>query len=262
METLTLINSAYDSIYTFTLIFVRVFSMLYTVSIFRRDMATIRVVSTLAFVLSLYPLILNKQPVVSTDINTLTYMFQSFLQIIIGFCTGIIINIMFEVFVAAGQIISLQIGLSIASLFDPRFGVVTTLTQFYLITGIVVFFGMNGHMMLISMIIKSFSFLPITLDISHIRTDVIIKYSGIIYYGAVSLSITIIAATLLTNICLAIISKFAPQFNLFSVGLNLTLLLGLGCIYITYQIFINKGEDYIRNGMEFYQSYLMELRRA
>ncbi len=57
-------------------------------------------------------------------------------QFFIGFVSGFIINIVFDVFLALGQVISLQIGLSMASLIDPRFGSITSLTQFYMLTSI------------------------------------------------------------------------------------------------------------------------------
>ena len=262
MESIAILGEVYKYIFSFTLIYTRVFSMIYTISIFRKEMATVRVVASLAFVLSLYPLVLYQQTGSAGQTFGLSFLLQNVFQMVIGFCTGIVINIMLDIFVAAGQIISMQIGLSTASLFDPRFGMVTSLTQFYLITAIVLFFGMGGHLMLMSLVIKSFSILPVSTGLIDLHLHDIIKYSSVIYTGSVTLAITIISATLITNICLAIISKFAPQFNLFSVGLNMTLLIGLVCIFMTYQMIINNGEVFIDNALNLYYEYLHRIGRA
>jgi flagellar biosynthesis protein FliR len=50
---------------------------------------------------------------------------------------------------------------------------------------------------------------------------------------------------LLCNITLAILSKLAPQFNLFSVGINIELLLGLFMIYLTFTAFVYHSKDSI-----------------
>ncbi len=262
METISVLDNVYNYILSFTLIYMRVFSMIYTISIFRKEMATIRVTASLAFLISLYPLLLYPHSDVGMQSLSLAFMLKSLTQTLIGFCTGMIINILLDIFVAAGQIISMQIGLSTASLFDPRFGMVTSLTQFYLITATVLFLGLNGHLIVLSMIVNSFQVIPAELSLQQLHLDELIKYSNVIYTGSVTLSITIISATLIVNICLAIISKFAPQFNLFSVGLNMTLLIGLGCIMLTYQIIINNGDKYIEHALSLYQHYIYGMGKA
>lgn len=261
MESLAALDNLYTYIMSFTLIYMRVFSMIYTISIFRKEMATVRIIASLAFVISLYPLLLFPHVNSNTHDLSFSFMLEGMTQTLIGFCTGMIINILLDIFVAAGQIISIQIGLSTASLFDPRFGMVTSLTQFYLITATVLFFGMNGHLIILSTIINSFKSIPADISLNQLHLVDIVNYSTNIYSGSVSLSVTIISATLIVNICLAIISKFAPQFNLFSVGINMTLLIGLVCILVTYQIVINKGENYIENGLSLYQHYVLNMSK-
>jgi len=163
------------------------------------------------------------------------------------------------VFISTGQIISMQIGLSAASLFDPKFGMITSLTNFYLVVAMILFFGMNGHLMIIDVIVNSFTLVPANAFISNFHGDAIFKYSSLIFLGGVLISMTIISAILITNICLAVMSKFAPQFNLFSVGLNMTLVIGLVCVYLTFNIVVNRGSAYMQDSIGNYSSFFKGL---
>lgn len=258
MDNLAYVNTIFENITSFMLIFTRIFAMLFSITIFRREMATIRILISLALILAFYVLILTKPLPFREDVFSISFVLQSLTQTMIGFISGMFINIVLEVFSSAGQIISMQIGLSTASLFDPKFGMITSLTHFYVITGMILFFGMNGHLIIIDMIVKSFYNLPADQIFTNFHTNQIIKYASVIFRGGVIISLTLISAIMLTNICLAIMSKFAPQFNLFSVGLNMSLVIGLICIYLTYEIALDRGSDYLRDAFNHYKLYFTE----
>jgi flagellar biosynthetic protein FliR len=172
------------------------------------------------------------------------------MQTVIGFISAIILNIVFEIFFAAGQLISSQIGLSMASQYDPRFGSVTHLTQFYIITATLIFFSINGHIFIIKSIVDSFQAIPIDQTIiSRGMLFTILKYSQVIFNSSVLVSITLITTVLIINIGLAFITKFAPQFNIFSVGININLIAGLTAVYLTYQAFVNFASPEIQHGL-------------
>ena len=259
MNTLESIGLVYTNIINFTLILARIFTLFYTFSVFRREMVTVRIILSLSVMLSLYVLLLNHPPGINEEILSFPYLLRIIVQMMIGFCAGIILNIAIEIFTSLGQILSTQIGLSTASLFDPRFGMITSLTHFYVITAIIIFFQMNGHLIMIKAILDSFTTIPVDFLFDDFKGMLIFKYASVIFSGAVLVSITVIAAIMMTNLCLAMMSKFAPQFNLFSIGLNMSLLIGLLCVYLTYQIIIDRGELFIKDAITVYQSYLVNL---
>jgi len=259
MEILSSLEVIYSQFINFTLIMMRIYTLLYTVTVFRRAMATVRILAVLSAILSIYVLLIAQPKPIATDAMSVQFFLLMIVQGIIGFAAGTILNITFEILSAVGQIVSAEIGLSAASLFDPKFGNITTLSHFYLITATIIFLSMNGHLLIIDAIVKSFIALPVDVVITNFKGNVIFDYAGIIQRGSVLISITIIAATLMTNICLAIMSKFAPQFNLFSVGLNMTLIIGLICVYLTYYIVVDRCDQYIHSGINAYTSYLFSL---
>ncbi len=259
METLSFLNVIYPKFVIFTLIFTRIFTLFYTFSMFRREMATVRILLTLSFILSLYVLALSPGQQLQTEILSLNFFLHQIVQFVIGFSVGLIMNIILDIFSAIGQVISTEIGLSAASLFDPKFGIITSLTHFYVIIGTIIFLNMNGHLMMIETLVKSFQIIPVTLLISQFYGSTIADFSAIIFSGSVIISITIIGAVLMTNLGMAFITKFSPQFNLFSIGLNLTILIGLFCVYISFNALVNHGQEVIQTVLNFYRHYLIGL---
>jgi flagellar biosynthetic protein FliR len=260
MEILNLIPVIYAKFVAFILIFMRIATMLWTFNIFRRELITGRILFSLTCVLSFYIVALNDN-VMSMDIFSLTMLISAFFQVFIGFLAGMILNIVFEVFLAVGQIISSQIGLGMASMYDPRFGSITTLSHFYMMLTTIIFLLLNGHLYIINTIMGSFEALPISKTLMpQSLMSAVLSYSGTIFSGSIMLSITIIVTILLTNTALAVMTKFAPQFNIFSVGINMTLIIGLITIYMTFNMFINQSNHMLVDGLNYLQTSFHKLR--
>ncbi|MEO8400364.1 MAG: flagellar biosynthetic protein FliR [Gammaproteobacteria bacterium] len=261
MNTAALIPFVYERFILFILVFTRISALFATFVFFRRDIINPRTLIALSSILSIYVILFDNVKQVDLDVFSIPMVMQAFLQFFIGFIAGLILNIIFEMFTGVGQIISTQIGLSLASVLDPRLGSITNLTQFYTFSMTLIFLFLNGHLFIIKTIVDSFIALPVTHHFipSTLISDVV-NYSGIIFSGAVMLSITVIVAILITNCALAVMTRFAPQFNLFSIGINMTLILGLICIYMTFQLFIDKGTIYLQEGLTFMQQTIVRSR--
>jgi flagellar biosynthesis protein FliR len=191
------------------------------------------------------------------DIFSLKNGLNLLFQFLIGFLTGLFLNLLFEIFVAAGQILSTQFGFGLVSLLDPRLGMISSLTQFYTIMISLVFLAMDGHLLIIKMIVESFQYLPI--DHFYIPAHLIMKvlnYAGVIFSGSIMIAMILVLCILLTNISLAVMTKFAPQFNLFSIGINMTMVIGLVSAYITYDLFVDKGFTVVQEAMTILQHLL------
>lgn len=251
MEILSLIPKFYANFIIAVLVFTRIVTMLTTINLFRRGMISARLLISLSAILTFYVMVLNDMTPISADVFSATMLIAEFSQFFIGFCSGLVVNIIFDVFLAFGQIVATQIGLSILGLFDPRLGSITVLTQFYMFVATILFLSLNGHLFAIKIIVESFQYLSPTSFISHYSLEKILSYANVIFSGSILMGLTIIVVMLLTNVTLATMTKFAPQVNLFSIGINLTLVIGLICLIVTFDLFINSGESQIHNGMNF-----------
>lgn len=253
MDIIQLLPQVYEKFFVFFLVMTRISTLLTTFVLFRRELITGRIIISLAFLLTFYVTLNYPNVQIVYDVFSVKMLVNLLIQVLIGFLSGLILNIIFEIFVGVGQIVSTQAGLGMASLIDPRFGYITSLTHFYMITTALVFLHLNGHLIAIKTIVESFHILPINYDsIPRNLIESIFKYAGIIFSGSVMLSISIVIVLLLTNIALAIMTKFAPQFNLFSIGINMQVVLGLFCVYITYYLFVGSGMNLMKECLSFY----------
>jgi flagellar biosynthetic protein FliR len=156
-------------------------------------------------------------------------------QVLIGLTTGFILQLAFSALLFAGQGVALSMGLGFASMVDPQNGQqVPVIAQFYVMVCTLVFLSLDGHLVLIKMLLDSFTSLPIGLD-SLSKTDLweILMFSSRIFSGGLLLTMPIIVSLLLANIFLAVATRAAPQLNIFSVGFPVTLMLGMVLVWIT-----------------------------
>lgn len=256
-----LIPILYDKYIVFMLVFTRISSMFATFTLFRRDYVSPRILIALTALLSLIVVILSPGKTVQLDPVSLQAIMLMVFQVFVGFVTGFILNIVFEIFSAVGQIIAMQIGISMASLIDPRFGSITVLSHLYVFTITIIFFLTDGHLYLIKIIMNSFTILPC--DHAFLSTKFIpnlLNYSGIIFSQAALLSIIVIIAAMLSNLAMGVMSKFAPQFNIFSLGININLIVGLILVYITFDLYTMKGISIVHNGLVYLQHTIAKMR--
>ncbi len=259
MDSYFFLDKLYPLIINYMLITTRISTFIFTFNVFRKGMASVKALVALAFIMSFYVIMLYDHSSIKIDVLSLHYFMATITQIVIGFCGGLILNIAVEIFTAVGQLVSTQVGLSAASLFDPKFGMITSLTTFYIITFIVIFLSMNGHLIMLQAIVNSFKVLPVSVLVTNFHGEAIAKFSSIIFEGSLLISLTIVSAILMTNLSLAIMSKFAPQFNLFSVGLNMSILIGLVCVYLSFELMVDKSHDYVGDVITFLMSYMNEI---
>lgn len=156
-------------------------------------------------------------------------------QVLIGLTMGAATKVVFSSMEMAGHIAGLQMGLGFATFFDPQNGTQVPLVgQFVSIFATLLFLTMNGHLMMISALSESFYNLPIGQAIATNSFRGVVEAGGMIFKWGVQLSLPIMAALMLVNIALGVLTRAAPQLNIFAVGFPLTL--GVGMIILALSI--------------------------
>lgn len=153
-------------------------------------------------------------------------------QFIIGLAMGFAMRIVFSAVEMAGEITGLTMGLGFATFYDPLTrGQSSAISQFLTLLTILVFLAANIHLALLATLAESFSTLPISSSpAGALRFQQIANWGGQIFSAGVQLSLPMIAALLITNIALGILTRAAPQLNLFGIGFPITI--GVGFIMI------------------------------
>lgn len=156
-------------------------------------------------------------------------------QIAIGTVMGMTLQIMFSAFVMAGMITATTMGLSFASTVDPQNGIqVPMIGQLYLILGTLMFLGLDGHLLLIELLAASFTFLPIGAQL--LPPDLFLSiglFGSQMFLAAVMIALPATMGVLLVNLGLGVVTRAAPQLNIFSVGFPITILSGFLLILLS-----------------------------
>lgn len=174
-------------------------------------------------------------PVPITDIVSMGTFIDIFKQLTIGIAIGFISMMVIDTFVLAGQIVAMQTGLGFASIVDPVNGVnVTTIGQFYMILATLIFWTVDGHLLLINMIVISFDAFPVNSPWwTGEQFRQIAHWAGWMFVSAVTISLAPIVSLLIVNLAFGVMTKAAPQLNIFSLGFAIAQITGLIVIWIT-----------------------------
>jgi len=150
-------------------------------------------------------------------------------EMLIGLAMGFSIRIVFAAVEMAGEISSLTMGLGFASFFDPQTkGRSSAISQFLTMLATLMFLTVNGHLVLLAALAESFVSLPISASpINGGGFQQLAAWGGEIFRSGVQISLPIVAALLLTNVALGILTRAAPQLNIFGIGFPVTLGVGL-----------------------------------
>ncbi len=173
-------------------------------------------------------------PLPQIDMMSYAGMMIGVQQVAIGLTTGFILQMIFAAVVFAGQGVAYGMGLGFASMVDPQNGQqVPVVAQIYMITTTLLFLSLDGHLLLIKLLVDSFTSLPIgqIFDLNDVWT--IIMWGGRIFSDGLLLSMPIVVSLLLVNVIFGVASKSAPQLQIFSVGFPITLMLGILLIWTT-----------------------------
>ncbi len=179
-------------------------------------------------------------------------------QVFIGLLTGFFLQLVFAAVVYGGQGIAYSMGLGFASMVDPQTGIqVPVVAQFYLMLTTLLFLGMNGHLLLIEMLLDSFRTIPIAIDgITQAGIWTLVAWGSRIFAGGVLLALPVIFALLLVNLGFGIATRAAPQLNVFSIGFVVTILLGMWFIWLTLPSVLEYFSELLSEGYRILGSIL------
>lgn len=160
-------------------------------------------------------------------------------QLLIGIAIGFVSMMVLNTFVLAGQIVAMQTGLGFASIVDPVNGInVPAVGQFYLILATLLFWTMDGHLAMIQMITLSFDAFPVgEAWFTREQFRDIAQWGSWMFVSAITLSLAPIVSLLIVNLAFGVMTKAAPQLNIFSIGFSIAQIMGLIIIWITLDNF-------------------------
>jgi len=166
-------------------------------------------------------------------------------QILIGITLGFAVQIVFSAVITGGQIIAMQMALGFSLMIDPQNGnQVPVLSQLYVIMVILMYLILNGHIILIQILVDSFKTIPISSS-GLLPEDMwtLVQWGSFIFSGAVALALPAIASLLVVNIAFGVMARSAPQLNILSIGFPITMVMGFFVILFTLPNVISSTDN-------------------
>lgn len=208
--------------------FIRVLALFTAAPVFSLRAIPMRTKIGLAFFISLaaQPSLVG-QPIV--DINSPQAVGAVLQQVGVGLSIGFAVRLVFAAVELAGELVGLQMGLNFAAFFDPSSNAqVSAVSRFLGHMATLMFVVINGHLMVLLAVIKSFDAFPTDGNILTMLAQVKIYTLGSeLFSSALWIALPMIGLLLFVNLTLGIVSRVAPQMNIYAIGFPITLTMGL-----------------------------------
>ena len=176
---------------------------------------------------------LEGQPVV--NINDAMAFGAVLQQVGIGLAMGFAIRVVLAAVEFAGEVVGLQMGLGFASFFDPTIGGQSSaVARFFGQMALFMFVVMGGHVMVLMAVIQSFIAFPVDQNFLRALPQMRIYDLGTdLFASGLWISLPMIGMLMFANLALGIVSRVAPQMNIYAIGFPITLTVGLVGMVIT-----------------------------
>jgi flagellar biosynthetic protein FliR len=111
--------------------------------------------------------------------------------------------------------------------------------------------AVNAHLLLIGVLVESFQTLPISHQpLASGGFYNVAAFGSSVFAVGLQLALPLIAILLMTNLALGILTRSAPQLNIFAIGFPITLSVGLIVLNFTLPYFAPLFEQLIENGLK------------
>ena len=225
---MTTMTISLDHLEFFLLILVRISGFMLTAPAFSLRNGPMRVKTLLAIAIAIvvFHVIPYEEVIYST---TIEYALVVITEMLAGVIMGFMANVAYYILAFSGQIIDQEIGFSMVNQFDPVTSTQVTITgNFYTYAVMLMLMITNMHHYLIRAITDSFQVLPVgSVVIDFNIVEVMKRFMVDYFFLGFRIVLPIFASLLVVNTILAILAKVAPQMNMFVIGLQLKVFVGL-----------------------------------
>ncbi|WP_439411897.1 flagellar biosynthetic protein FliR [Enterobacter ludwigii] len=169
--------------------------------------------------------------IVPTEVMSLRTTILVGEQLLWGALFGLALRMVFVVLQSTGQILAMNMGLSMATMNDPVNGVSSTVvSELITVFATLLFFIMDGHLLVVSVLYKGFTYWPIGQAINDPTLKLVANCFGWIIASATLLSLPTTFVMLIVQGGFGLLNRISPSLNLYSLGFPISMLFGLLCL--------------------------------
>lgn len=229
-----------DTILIMFLLITRIGSIVFALPLLSsRNIPSLLKISLVLFLsFGLYPVIKDQRFDIPDSLFVLALL--AITEIIIGFVIGFVAQIFFVSIRLTGDIISQQVGLSIATILDSQYNYPSSIvSNFYYILSVLLFFALSAHHWFVLVITESLRLIPILgFNPSKAIGITILDFFARSFLVAIQITAPVIVVLLLITIGVGVIARLVPQMNIFILSLPVNLGAGLLFIALTLSLFL------------------------
>ncbi|MBS4009006.1 MAG: flagellar biosynthetic protein FliR [Clostridium sp.] len=166
----------------------------------------------------------------------ITYFLAVGSEVLFGLTLGFLVLLIFSAVRLAGQLVDMQSGLMMASIFDPQFGSqITIFEQFYYLFALVFYLSLSGHHQLFLALSRSVEIIPPGSAVfsPHLIPQ-FMQFVFEMFLVAFQLAAPVVAVLIFSDLALGLLSKTVPQIHVFMEGMPLKVGVALFIVYLIF----------------------------
>lgn len=173
----------------------------------------------------------------SVQVDDIDFFFRMGTEVVIGLALGLLASFLLYAPQIAGSIIDLQMGLAMASAYDPMFGGQSPIVgRFYYMLTLLVLLASDMHLILLDGVYTSFQIFPpgSAIGVSgEAGMSLVVQVIGLAaMLTALQMAMPLVVSLFLVDLALGFLAKTAPQFNIFAIGFSVKLLMGYAILFV------------------------------
>jgi len=177
--------------------------------------------------------------------SVIEYTLLCLRELLFGLAMGFVMTAMFTLTLTAGSMMDIQIGFSIASIYDIQNNTQSSVTgTLFDIMLTILFFGMDGHLRIIDILYDTIQTIPV--GTAMLSPDILwtaAKVMSTSFTLSVMLAMPVVAAGVMLELALGAVIRTVPQMNMFVIGIPLKILVGLVVLAGTFSLFIGMSKE-------------------
>lgn len=203
-------------------------------------------------VLQVYPLQAPLDPLSFAGVTVIAQ------ELVVGLTLGFLLQIAFAAPLLAGEYLANAIGLGFASMVDPQGGHSSPIVgQFLMILMTLIFLSLDGHLVLLEVIVRSYALMPVGQWMDRAQMWDVVKFGSFVFAAGLAIALPVGFALFVVNIVVGVVTRTAPQLNIFAVGLPLTLLVGFVVLAIAFPAMAQLMIDAAETGVDAMRDFLV-----
>ncbi|MBB4642480.1 flagellar biosynthetic protein FliR [Rhizorhapis suberifaciens] len=176
-------------------------------------------------------------------------------EVLAGLAMGFALQIGYSAAFVAGEVISNAMGLGFASMSDPQSGQSSPVIGTFLsVLATFLLLAMDGHLMLIGFIVKSYQAIPPGVMMSNDAIYSLVMFGGTLFGAGLTIALPVGFALILIQLVMAMLARSAPSLNLFSVGMPAAIICGLVLLAMAAPVMSDAITEALRLGLDHAQS--------